>query len=291
MTRRGFLHNTTPLFIMAAEPERVRGDQCAPLLAGGGYDCEFVDSIPDSLSCSVCLLAFRNPHLLDCCGIKLCEVCVVRIEAAGQPCPYCRSDNYKHIADPSIRRQVLGKQVYCERRNKGCEWVGELRHLEEHRIKECGWAMVQCRYHCSDQVIRHQLAQHELEECPQRPMEVKLESFMRRMDERHKKELVAIREEYATKIEQLERRITDQQTEHDKKIADQMTKIEQLERRITDQQKWYEAKIDQIVVAQSIKKLAVLKREVTKRQVMKLDKETEKILPQCDGECLHSILL
>ena len=281
--------------------------ECAPLLAGGGYDCEFIDSIPDSLFCSVCLLAFRNPHLLDCCGIKLCESCVTRIEAAGQPCPHCRSDKYKHIADPSIRRQVLGKQVYCERRNDGCEWIGELRHLEEHNMKECGWAVVQCRYHCTGHILRHQLAQHELEECPQRPLEVRIESYMHKMEERHKKELIAVRDEYATKIEQLERKITDQQTEHNSKTANQLIKIEQLEKRITDQQKECDSKTaDQVIMieqwtwkmeqmVQSIDKLT-LQRELTEQHVIELDKEMKKIIPQCDmigefGYCLSLLCI
>ena len=48
---------------------------CVPLPAGG-YDCEFVDSPPDSLECPVCLLILKEPHLLSCCGVKICQSCV-----------------------------------------------------------------------------------------------------------------------------------------------------------------------------------------------------------------------
>ena len=37
---------------------------CAPLPPAGGYECDFVDPVPDSLSCAVCLLPFRDPHLV-----------------------------------------------------------------------------------------------------------------------------------------------------------------------------------------------------------------------------------
>ena len=101
------------------------------LADSGGYDCDFIDSIPDSLSCPVCLLPFRNPHQLDCCGIKICATCVGRIDAADQPCPQCR-ESFVHIQDKGTTRQVLGLKTRCSRNKDGCKWEGELRHLYTH---------------------------------------------------------------------------------------------------------------------------------------------------------------
>ena len=40
-----------------------------------GYDdVEFIDPLPDSLQCPVCLSALKQPHLLSCCGSHMCEV-------------------------------------------------------------------------------------------------------------------------------------------------------------------------------------------------------------------------
>ena len=40
-----------------------------------GYDDEqFTDNIPENLRCPVCLLVLREPHLLSCCGVHICQV-------------------------------------------------------------------------------------------------------------------------------------------------------------------------------------------------------------------------
>lgn len=42
--------------------------------AGGYEDSFFVETPPDSLTCPVCLLVLRQPHLLSCCGAHICQV-------------------------------------------------------------------------------------------------------------------------------------------------------------------------------------------------------------------------
>lgn len=221
---------------------------CAPLPTGG-FESNFVDSIPDSLTCPVCLLPFCDPHLLDCCGIKICATCVGRIDAAGQPCPQCRL-RFVHIPDKSTSRQVLGLKVHCSRKQDGCEWVGELRHLDIHERDQCGLVLVNCSQ-CGEGVPRCHLAEHEHEECLQRPVTVVLESFMRKMEskltlerEHHEREITAVRDECKKQMEQ--------------------------------QQKEYEAKLNQL--EQALQKLTQQGAE----QVAKLKKEVEEeIVPQC----------
>ena len=167
---------------------------CAPLPTGG-YECEFVEAVPDSLSCPVCLLPFRDPHLLDCCGAKYCAVCIGRVKTAGQPCPLCK-EQFTTMLDKSYQRKVLSLMVRCSRKKDGCDWEGELRHLEHHQMEECGWALVKCRYECGVCVPRPQLVQHELNLCPKRPVDVKLESVMTKMEERHKREMDNVKEEF-----------------------------------------------------------------------------------------------
>ena len=167
---------------------------CAPLPVGG-YECEFVGSIPDFLLCPICLLPFRDPHLLDCCGAKYCEVCIGRVKASGQPCPLCKQQ-FNTMVDKNDQRKVLGLKVRCSRKKDGCVWEGELRHLDHHEREECAWALVECRYHCGERVPRRQLAEHEQDVCSQRPVDVKLESFMRKMEERHMREMATAREDH-----------------------------------------------------------------------------------------------
>ena len=50
-------------------------DSCSPLPIGG-YDCTFVTPPPKILECPICLLTLRAPHLLSCCGVKICQSCI-----------------------------------------------------------------------------------------------------------------------------------------------------------------------------------------------------------------------
>ena len=177
----------------------------------GGYKCEFVDSLSKSLTCPVCLLVFRDPHLLSCCGANICESCIgEQVNAAGQLCPLCKQ-SFTSILDKKEQKKVLNMKVRCSKKKNGCEWVGELRRLEEHVKEDCEWALVQCRYQCGGRIPRHQLAVHEVDECLHRPVDIKLESFVRKMEECHKREMAAVRKqmeqqkkEYEAKMEQLQ---------------------------------------------------------------------------------------
>ena len=190
-------------------------ESCAPLPAGG-YERDFVDGIPDFLSCPVCLLPFRDPHLVSCCGAKYCEPCIGRVKAAGQPCPLCKQQ-FVTLLDRSIQRKVLELKVRCSRKKDGCEWEGELRHLSNHEREECVWALVECGYHCGERLPRRQLAEHEQDVCPQRPVDVKLESFMRKMEERHMKEMAAVREE----LERMKQQMKEKEQLMEKKLAEE----------------------------------------------------------------------
>uniref|UniRef100_A0A1X7TZF9 RING-type domain-containing protein n=1 Tax=Amphimedon queenslandica TaxID=400682 RepID=A0A1X7TZF9_AMPQE len=98
----------------------------------GGYDCDLIEEPPDDLICPICLLPPRKPHLISCCGRKLCHSCVDRVKQAGQPCPCCREEEYIIVKDKMVERQVLDLKVYCKNKSKGCHWSGELRDLEKH---------------------------------------------------------------------------------------------------------------------------------------------------------------
>ena len=179
--------------------------------------CDFVDPVPESLSCAVCLLPFRDPHLVSCCGAKYCEPCICRVKAADQPCPLCKQD-FESMLDKECQRQVLNLQVVCKK--NGCQWVGELRHLEQHQREECGWAVVECSYQCGAHLPRRLMDEHELGLCPQRPMDVKLEWIMKSMEtkmmnerERLEKDMNVMREEHKKEMEVMEQMLAEQKRE------------------------------------------------------------------------------
>ena len=107
----------------------------------GGYDCDLVEEPPDDLVCPICLLPPKKPHLISCCGRKLCQTCVSKIKEAGQSCPCCRGNEYIIVIDKQVERRVLDLKVYCKYKSIGCTWSGELRNLEKH-VKTCNFKLI-----------------------------------------------------------------------------------------------------------------------------------------------------
>ena len=178
---------------------------CAPLPVAG-YENEFVDSIPDTLSCPVCLLPFRDPHLVSCCGAKFCEPCIGRVKAAGQSCPLCKQE-FNTMLERSIQRKMLDLKVRCSKKNDGCQWVGELRLVVPHESEECGWAVVECSYQCGAHLPRRRIDEHEHYMCPQRPKNI-VQSFTTKLEERLERELNEIETKMSTGRERHERELS-----------------------------------------------------------------------------------
>ena len=147
----------------------------------GGYDFDFVDVLPKSLECCVCMLALRDPHVLSCCGVKVCESCIGQVQTSQCPCPKCKQ-RFVTMLEKEIQRAVLGLLVYCSKKKKGCEWKGELRNSEIHLQVECGYVEVECQYKCGGRFQRRLLPNHEIEDCPQCPSEGKREIMAKKID-------------------------------------------------------------------------------------------------------------
>ena len=178
-------------------------DECCAPHVTGGYDCDFMDPPPDSLQCPVCLLPFRDPHLLSCCGHKGCATCIGRIKAAGHPCPLCQQP-FTTLLDKQLQRKVLDQRVFCSRKGDGCRWEGELRDLETHSRRDCDHVEEECRYGCGGRYQRRLLRDHEKEDCPRRPPEVVTQSVIRKLAERIDKLEAARREDEVSSNERFE---------------------------------------------------------------------------------------
>ena len=155
----------------------------------GGYDYEFVDAPPKSLECSICLLTLRDPHVVSCCGNHFCYSCINRISNNNNPCPLCNEPGFTTLLHKGVAREVNALKIYCPNKPQGCDWQGELGQVEKHlnpeeksREKGCGFVMVDCKYKCGSQFQRKTIARHEMEECPQRPMEVQMAQLMKKFD-------------------------------------------------------------------------------------------------------------
>ena len=146
----------------------------------GGFTNLFVEEVPDNLICPICFLPLRDPQLLDCCGVKICESCITVVKNQNKPCPHCQEQNYITMLDKQMSREILSLKVYCELKDDGCDWTGELRDADTHKNEKCVFKEVSCPYNCGVCYTLTKLEKHE-EECPNQPLEVKIEVFRRKM--------------------------------------------------------------------------------------------------------------
>lgn len=146
---------------------------------------DFVEDPPDDLVCPVCLLPCKDPHLISCCGRKLCLACITGIQDSGLAevaCPCCRSIEYETMRDKLVERRVLDLKVYCKYKEKGCTWTGELRDMELH-TEDCLHRVVSCIYNCGLYCPQLGMYIHERDTCDNRP-EILLQNEIKTLKER-----------------------------------------------------------------------------------------------------------
>ena len=147
----------------------------------GGYDCDFVESPADDLLCKICQHAARDPIFAVCCGHSFCSSCLERyhqskvIDHSG--CPLCRKKNFSTVEDKRTERGVLNLKVFCPHKHQGCEWIGELRSMENHMKKNstnnigCPFTEVQCSNGCGVVMQRRLVEGHLKSECELREVD------------------------------------------------------------------------------------------------------------------------
>ena len=156
----------------------------------GGYDYDFVTAPPKSLECPVCLMTFRDPHVISCCGNEFCQVCIERVHRDGKPCPLCNEPNFTTMLHKKLVREVNALVVRCPQKELGCDWEGELGQVERHlnpgagpsSASGCSYVMVECRFQCGAHLQRRMVGEHEMESCPNRPIEMQVASLMHRIE-------------------------------------------------------------------------------------------------------------
>lgn len=135
-------------------------------MAAGGYEYDFVGTMPDRIVCKICQCPSRNPYLSVCCGHVFCKTCidqaVQRAKFSSIVCPMCRDEEFPTVPNKQIDREVKSLMVSCTNKEKGCKWKGEIRAVETHR-KSCTMEMVRCEYYnvgCKVTMCRKDLKQH-----------------------------------------------------------------------------------------------------------------------------------
>ena len=140
----------------------------------------------------------------------LFQVCIERIQGNEQSCPCCRSDNYINVLNKNERGKILELKVYCLNSVKGCQWVGELGDQERHFANKCQYAVDVCRYGCGGNYPRFLLHTHEQDECPERPVEMKMATFTKQM----LKKVNTLENKYQEEIIKVNKKLKNQEERH-----------------------------------------------------------------------------
>ena len=98
----------------------------------------FVDSPSEEFFCPVNSSLLLKPHLTLCCGKHLSEECANEIQEDGGSCPLCKAPDWSTVLNKHFSRQLKELQVFCNYKEKGCWWKGELLDLEHH-VQSCAF--------------------------------------------------------------------------------------------------------------------------------------------------------
>uniref|UniRef100_A0A1X7STK2 RING-type domain-containing protein n=1 Tax=Amphimedon queenslandica TaxID=400682 RepID=A0A1X7STK2_AMPQE len=121
----------------------------------------YIYPVPKGLvtNCPVCFVSlYQNPFVNGECGHHLCGSCSKRLKF----CPECRVSLKTH-PDKSLQRVLKSLSVYCNKKNEGCEWEGELGDLQHHQ-ENCVRAVIRCAT-CDLEGPRDFISIHQSEEC------------------------------------------------------------------------------------------------------------------------------
>ena len=105
---------------------------------------------------------------ISCCGKIFCRACIKRVLSKNKAaCPHCQDDGVtKQVwEDDGHRQTILKLKVYCPNKKQGCDWTGEIFHLDNHvnakpvegtESNGCQHLELTC-IHCSDYHPRHHM--------------------------------------------------------------------------------------------------------------------------------------
>ena len=130
------------------------------------------EPLPDYL-CPVCADPLTEPYLTDC-GHHFCYMCCSRLLTRGLPdCPMCRERQVlaRVRLNKHFQRQVNSLKVRCQHHEVGCQWVGELRYLQEHLdpvMRKCGFDLLACPFGCGKRFHNSAMKDHILINCRKR---------------------------------------------------------------------------------------------------------------------------
>ena len=136
-----------------------------------GYQCEFVDSVPEDFYCKQCSLVARRLTFTSCCGESYCNGCIHSTQQDNKPCPECGQESFEISQQVKYQRKILSFRVHCSVKERGCGWCGPLEHLDAHLdpdTGDCLYTDINCPLKCQHKINKKNLEHHLAKECVKR---------------------------------------------------------------------------------------------------------------------------
>ena len=137
-----------------------------------GYQCEFIDSVPEDLYCKKCNLVARQFTITTCCGESYCHACIADIKKQDKSCPACGEKEYTTLQQLKYQKRINCLQVYCSMKERGCDWSGTLEQLDTHLDPDqdnCQYVDTKCPLNCHTTIPKNKVEQHVAQHCAKRP--------------------------------------------------------------------------------------------------------------------------
>ena len=126
------------------------------------------------------------------------------------------------MLDKKTTRNIRGLRAQCGK--DGCNWEGKFGDLERHLSKDCLYTEDTCPCGCGHSYPRHLLQKHQLDECPQRQLQIQLET---------------VETQFAQKYELLQQQLLE-------RLEQQQMKYQELQQQLIQQQYKYEEDIEKL---------------------------------------------
>ena len=98
------------------------------------YEYVFVTEPDDYFFCPVNYNMLLQPQQSICCGNHFSPEAVTVFQ--GNECALCKKKNFTTQPNKYFRDRVRSLDVFCQHKEKGCEWKGKVSELEHH-MKTC----------------------------------------------------------------------------------------------------------------------------------------------------------
>ena len=99
------------------------------------------------------------------------KACVDAIIQDKNPCPNCSKTDFTSFLQPKYHAKILALEIRCTMKDRGCEWTGQLQHLNTHldvTTGDCQYVDVACPKKCVPKVQKRNVDTHLANECPNR---------------------------------------------------------------------------------------------------------------------------